>query len=177
MRLGAEMQRASWRGDHWEIATTAGVHRARVLVMAAGRLSEPRIPEIPGLADFSGPVFHSARWDPTADLTGRRVGVVGTGASAAQIVPALAGVASQVVVFQRTPSWVVSRDDRAYSDAERRAFALDPASASALRDELFDGAEQSSPHADGSTRRSTRSATGRSDISPPRSPTRACVPS
>ncbi len=142
LHLGAEMQRARWQDDHWEIVTTAGSYRARVLVMAAGRLSEPRMPEIPGLADFPGPVFHSARWDPTADLDGVRVGVVGTGASAAQIVPALAGRAAQVVVFQRTPPWVVPRGDRSYSDAERRGFALDPQAARTLREQLFDDAER-----------------------------------
>ena len=144
LRLGAEMQRASWdaRAGRWHVATTIGDVRARVLVMAAGRLSEPRIPPIPGLADLPGPVFHSARWDDAAELEGRRVGVVGTGASAAQIVPALAGRASQVVVFMRTPPWVVPRQDRAYTDDERRTFALDPAAGRGLRESLFDDMER-----------------------------------
>jgi cation diffusion facilitator CzcD-associated flavoprotein CzcO len=113
-----------------------------VLAVAAGRLSEPRIPEIPGLSDFAGPVFHSARWDGGADLAGKHVGVVGTGASAAQIVPALAGRAAGLVVFQRTPPWVVPRGDRAYTAQERRGFALDPGAERALREELFDEAER-----------------------------------
>jgi cation diffusion facilitator CzcD-associated flavoprotein CzcO len=144
LRCGAEMQRARWddAAGCWEIVTTAGTHRARVLVTAVGRLSDPRVPSVPGLADFPGPVFHSSRWDDTAELAGRRVGVVGTGSSAAQIVPRLAGTASEVVVFQRTPPWVVPRGDRAYSDAERRAFALDPAAGRALRAQLFDDAER-----------------------------------
>ncbi|GAA4935075.1 cation diffusion facilitator CzcD-associated flavoprotein CzcO [Actinomycetospora succinea] len=141
LRLGTEMQRARWDGTRWRIATSSGTYRARVLVVAAGRLSEPRIPEIPGLSDFDGPVFHSARWDGAAALGGRRVGVVGTGASAAQIVPALAGTAAHLVVFQRTPPWVVPRGDRAYTEQERRTFALDPAAERALREELFDEAE------------------------------------
>lgn len=144
LRLGAEMQRARWDAPsgRWHVTTTAGRYRARVLVTAAGRLSEPRVPTIPGLADFDGPVFHTARWDPAADLDGRRVGVVGTGASAAQVVPHLAGRASSVTVFQRTPPWVVPRGDRAYSDAERRHLALDPDAERALRRELFDEAER-----------------------------------
>jgi cation diffusion facilitator CzcD-associated flavoprotein CzcO len=142
LRLGTEMQHARWDGTRWRVATSAGTYRARVLVVAAGRLSEPRIPEIPGLSAFDGPVFHSARWDGAADLAGRRVGVVGTGASAAQIVPALAGTAAHLVVFQRTPPWVVPRGDRAYTAQERRDFALDPAAERALREELFDDAER-----------------------------------
>ncbi len=142
LRLGAEMQHARWDGTRWRIETSAGTYRARVLAVAAGRLSEPRIPEIPGLSDFAGPVFHSARWDGGADLAGKHVGVVGTGASAAQIVPALAGRAAGLVVFQRTPSWVVPRGDRAYTAQERRGFALDPGAERALREELFDEAER-----------------------------------
>ena len=87
-------------------------------------------------------MFHSARWDGGADLAGKHVGVVGTGASAAQIVPALAGRAAGLVVFQRTPPWVVPRGDRAYTAQERRGFALDPGAERALRDELFDEAER-----------------------------------
>lgn len=143
LRLGVEMQRATWDAatGRWQVATSAGDYRARVLVMAAGRLSEPRIPEIPGLSDFAGPVFHSARWDDAAALDGRRVGVVGTGASAAQIVPALAGRASRLVVFVRTPPWIVPRDDRAYTPGEQRDFALDPASGRRYRDRIFDEME------------------------------------
>jgi cation diffusion facilitator CzcD-associated flavoprotein CzcO len=136
------MQHARWDGRRWRIATSAGTVHARVLVVAAGRLSEPRIPDIPGLSGFDGPVFHSARWDGSADLRGRRVGVVGTGASAAQIVPALAGTAAELVVFARTPPWVVPRGDRPYTEQERRGFALDPGAERALREELFDDAER-----------------------------------
>lgn len=149
LRLGAEMQRAFWDASaadgagRWSVTTTAGRYRARVLVMAAGRLSEPRVPAIPGLADFDGPVFHTARWDEAAELDGRRVGVVGTGASAAQVVPHLAGRASSLVVFQRTPPWVVPRGDRPFSAEERRRFALDPGAEQSLRSALFDEAERS----------------------------------
>ena len=146
LRLGAEMQHARWDGTRWRIETSVGTYRARVLAVAAGRLSEPRIPEIPGLSDFAGPVFHSARWDGGADLAGKHVGVVGTGASAAQIVPALAGRAAGLVVFQRTPPWVVPRGDRPYTAQERRGFALDP------------GAERASIARSASSKSSSRSA-------------------
>ena len=143
LRLGAEMDGARWDGSRWRIATATGRVRARVLVMAAGRLSEPRIPELPGLDSFPGPVFHTSRWEEPAALRGR-VGVVGTGSSAAQVVPWLAERAAQLVVFQRSAPWVVPRRDHAYSPAELAALA-DPAHAARVRDELFDEAERNFP--------------------------------
>ncbi|GAA1830621.1 NAD(P)/FAD-dependent oxidoreductase [Pseudonocardia ailaonensis] len=143
LRFGADMHEARWEGDRWRITTGAGTWRARVLVMAAGRLSEPRMPELPGLESFPGPVFHTSRWDPGADLTGR-VGVVGTGASAAQVIPGLAERASQLVVFQRSAPWVVPRNDRAYSPEELRELA-DPAHAARVRDGMFADAERNFP--------------------------------
>ena len=76
-------------------------------------------PDWPGLADFGGPVFHSARWDPDAEMSGRSVAVVGTGSTAVQIVPAIAEVAKQVTLFQREPGWVFPKGDRALSEEER----------------------------------------------------------
>ncbi|MDL5155574.1 flavin-containing monooxygenase [Actinomycetospora termitidis] len=142
VRLGAEMRDARWTGEDWEIDTAAGSWRARVLVLAAGRLTEPRIPDLPGLEDFGGPVLHTARWDPSFDPEGLRVGVVGTGASAAQVIPRLAGRARELVVFQRTPAWVVPRGDRPYTRAERTRFTRDPAAARAHRQDIFDDAER-----------------------------------
>ncbi|MEJ2868223.1 NAD(P)/FAD-dependent oxidoreductase [Actinomycetospora sp. OC33-EN08] len=142
LRLGTEMRSARWTGEHWEIDTGRGTWRARVLVLAAGRLTEPRIPDVPGLDDFAGPVLHTARWDPGFDPAGLRVGVVGTGASAAQVIPRLAGRARRLVVLQRTPAWVLPRGDRAYTAAERSRFTRDPAAARRLREDIFDDAEQ-----------------------------------
>ncbi|GAA4852175.1 NAD(P)/FAD-dependent oxidoreductase [Actinomycetospora corticicola] len=142
VRFGAEMSRARWTGDRWDIRTGAGTVRARVLVLAAGRLTEPRLPAIPGLGDFEGPVVHTARWDPATRVDGRRVGVVGTGASAAQVIPQLADRARELVVFQRTPTWVVQRGDRPYTAEERAHFSRDPGAARRHREDIFDEAER-----------------------------------
>ncbi|HUG24302.1 flavin-containing monooxygenase [Piscinibacter sp.] len=85
---------------------------ARVVVAATGALSRPATPDVPGLAEFAGPVMHTARWRAELPLEGRRIGVVGTGASAVQLVPRLAEKASRVVLFQRTPAWVLPKRDR-----------------------------------------------------------------
>ncbi|WP_419703342.1 flavin-containing monooxygenase [Promicromonospora sp. NFX87] len=121
LRLGTELTDARWHDDEaaWRLTTSRGPLTARVLVTAVGRLSEPRVPDLPGLGTFPGRVFHSARWD--RDLPdGLRVGVVGTGASAVQLVPELARRAASVVVLQRTPPWVLPRGDRAYAPGEAR---------------------------------------------------------
>lgn len=126
LRLSTAVTNMRWAHDRWIVETGAGTVSARVVVMAAGRLSEPRLPEVDGLDTFTGDAFHCARWDHGARLDGRRVGVVGTGSSALQLVPQLAGRASELVVFQRSAAWVVPRGDRQYTEAERRLFALDP---------------------------------------------------
>jgi cation diffusion facilitator CzcD-associated flavoprotein CzcO len=119
LRLGTELTGARWDDDEaaWHLTTSRGPLTSRVLVTAVGRLSEPRVPEIPGLGTFPGRVFHSARWDQ--DLpAGLRIGVVGTGASAVQLVPEVARHAASVVVLQRTPPWVLPRGDRAFAPGE-----------------------------------------------------------
>ncbi|GAB3464522.1 NAD(P)/FAD-dependent oxidoreductase [Kineococcus endophyticus] len=144
LRLGCEVLDAAWdaRGEHWSLTTSTGPVRARVLVLAAGRLTEPRIPDVPGLGEFGGPVVHTSRWDHGLDLTGRRVGVVGTGASAVQVVPELAGRAAHVDVFQRSAAWIVPRGDRPFSPAERAGFARDPETARRLREDVFTDMER-----------------------------------
>jgi len=129
VRLRHEVTGARWDDERrcWWIETTRGACRATVLVSARGPLSEPRLPEIPGLTDFGGAVFHSARWDHDHDLTGERVAVIGTGASAIQFVPEVQPVVRRLTVFQRTPPWVIPRRDRELSGAEHvlyRAFPL-----------------------------------------------------
>ncbi len=114
LRFGADVVRAVFDEDRatWTLHCADGrAFRAPFQVSAIGGLKDARLPDLPGMGSFAGPSMHSARWDPTVDLQGKRVGVVGTGASAVQIVPELAGVASEVVVFQRTPAWVVPRRD------------------------------------------------------------------
>lgn len=105
----AEVIDCRWDEDEarWHIRTHTATVRARFLVLATGALDTPRIPRIPGT--FTGPVLHTARWNHDLDLTDARVGVVGTGASAAQVIPALTDLGSRVTVFQRTPAWVLPR--------------------------------------------------------------------
>ena len=143
IRFGTDVLDMRWRAEsaRWELETTAGSYCCRVLIIAAGRLSEPRIPAIPGLGGFTGPVFHSSAWDDSVDLAGKRVGVVGTGASAVQIVPGLCGVAESVVLFQRTPPYIVPRGDRSYSAGEKRYLARVPGAIERLRSQLFWDAE------------------------------------
>jgi cation diffusion facilitator CzcD-associated flavoprotein CzcO len=119
LRLGERLTGAHWDDEAgcWRLRTSRGEHSARALVMAAGRLSEPKLPDLPGLAAFPGRVFHSARWDH-APLTGLRVGVVGTGASGVQLIPELARSAASVTVFQRSAAWVLPRGDHAVAPGE-----------------------------------------------------------
>ncbi|WP_460107903.1 flavin-containing monooxygenase [Streptomyces sp. YKOK-J1] len=122
IRFGAEVKLMRWDGERlrWEIETAGGTLTADVVVSATGPLSDPKTPEIPGLESFPGKVFHSARWDHDYDLRGKRVAMVGTGASAIQIVPAIQRQVGRLTLFQRTPPWVMPRMDRAISAAERR---------------------------------------------------------
>ncbi len=112
--------------QHWRIETTQGTYTATVLVAAAGSLSEPSIPALPGLDTFKGTMFHSARWDHNFELRGRRVAVIGTGASAVQFVPHIQPLVDKLYVFQRTPPWVMPRPDRALSLRERRLMERFP---------------------------------------------------
>lgn len=139
LRLGTDVLELRWVAGlaRWQVRTTNGDYLCRNLVMAAGRLSEARMPEIPGLDSFSGEVFHSSRWNPGIDLRGKRVGVVGTGASAVQLVPEVAAVAESVVVFQRTAPYVVPRPDLEYSADDIHHFENDPTSRESLRSRLF----------------------------------------
>ena len=115
IRFGFDVAIVEW-DDHdscWVITSTSGESiRASAVISASGFLSQPSTPEIPGLADFGGELFHSAAWRHDVSLENRRVGVIGTGASAIQLVPAIAGSVEHLDVFQRTPPWVLPRDDR-----------------------------------------------------------------
>ncbi|MFJ6653332.1 flavin-containing monooxygenase [Microbacterium sp. NPDC091313] len=130
---------ASWDAadELWRIDTGGEPIAADALVLACGRLTEPHVPEIPGLESFPGPIFHTARWDGDVALAGRRVAVVGTGASAVQLVPQLARAGAEVTLFQRTPAWIVPRGGRVYTDAERERLATHPGELARLRAELY----------------------------------------
>ncbi|GHA05964.1 flavin-containing monooxygenase [Streptomyces echinoruber] len=139
LRFHHEVTRMAWdaAGLRWEIETTAGSLTADVVVSATGPLSDPKIPDIPGLSSFPGKVFHSARWDHDYDLTGKRVAMVGTGASAIQIVPSIAPKAGRLTLFQRTPPWVLPRVDRAITPAERALHRALPVTAKLRRAVLW----------------------------------------
>ncbi|GHJ48650.1 Baeyer-Villiger monooxygenase [Catellatospora sp. TT07R-123] len=124
LRLGHEVRRADWDGADrvWRLETQHGTYTAEVLVAAGGPLAEPSVPDLPGLADFEGEVFHSARWRHDLDLTGRRVAVVGTGASAIQFVPRIAPAVARLTLLQRTPAWVLPRRDRRLTALERTVY-------------------------------------------------------
>lgn len=107
----------------WRIRTEAGDEiEAEVLVTATGQLSRPAYPEIQGLDDFDGPMFHSGRWDDGAELHGKRVAVIGTGASAIQLVPEIAPRVGHLDVYQRSAPWVIPKPDRPYSAREQRLY-------------------------------------------------------
>lgn len=110
----------------WRVTTTRGSLTARTLVSASGGLSEPKLPAIAGVERFRGKTFHSSRWDHEYPLAGKRVAVIGTGASSVQFVPEIAGRVGQLDVYQRTPNWIVPRPDRAYTEVERWMFARLP---------------------------------------------------
>ncbi len=128
IRFGTELTGARWdsASSRWRLRTSRGDLTADVVIAAAGPLSTPSLPDIPGLSTFPGEVFHSAQWDHQADLAGKRVAVVGTGASAIQIVPAIQPVAGRLTLFQRTPAWVMPRGDRRITDAERWLYRRVP---------------------------------------------------
>lgn len=129
VRTGAEVAAATWDDEatRWTVTLASGEElSADVLVSAVGQLSRPAVPRIPGLDEFSGPVFHSATWDHSVDLTGKRVGVIGTGASAIQFVPEIAGKVASLTVFQRSAPYVVPKPDGTYSASQQRRFARRP---------------------------------------------------
>jgi len=129
VRFGTEIAGARFdaAAGVWRIRTRAGEEiAATVLVSGTGQLNRPFVPAIPGLDDFQGVRFHSARWRHDQDLRGKRVAVIGNGASAVQFIPPVAAVAKRVNVFQRTANWVIPRNDRAYRGVEKALFRYVP---------------------------------------------------
>ena len=122
IRFGSEVRSATWREDEqrWsvEVEGPDGAREtleANALVSAVGQLNRPLFPDIAGRESFAGPSFHSARWDRSVELAGKRVAVIGTGASAMQFIPEIAPIAAELHVFQRTPAWLAPTPD--YHDA------------------------------------------------------------
>jgi cyclohexanone monooxygenase len=138
-RFGTNLEEARWDDAEqlWRIRTSTGSLTADVLVSAAGALSDPKLPDIDGIDSFQGEVFHSAQWDHDHDLTGKRVAVIGTGASAIQIVPEIAPEVQHLDVYQRTAPYVIPRRDRAYTRVEKLAFKHLPAAQKVYRTAIY----------------------------------------
>ncbi|MET0998420.1 MAG: NAD(P)/FAD-dependent oxidoreductase [Marmoricola sp.] len=142
-RFGVTVQDMVWdEEDHvWHVSTDQGDLVADVVVTGSGGLSEPRLPDIAGLDSFEGEIFHSARWDHDYDLTGKRIAVIGTGASAIQIVPEVAKQVAHLDLYQRTAPWVMPRRDRDYRAVEKLAFRYLPFFQKAYRTGIYWGRE------------------------------------
>jgi cation diffusion facilitator CzcD-associated flavoprotein CzcO len=124
IRTSTELTDATWDAQQgrWRLTTSGGELTARVLVPAPGVLSEPMLPLIPGLDEFTGTLFHSARWNHDHDLTGKRVALLGTGATAIQIGPRIQPKVKQLTVFQRTPPWILPHPDREVGERTKRLY-------------------------------------------------------
>jgi cation diffusion facilitator CzcD-associated flavoprotein CzcO len=129
VRVGSEVLGADWDDarQRWLVETSAGPLEAQFLVSAMGPLSERSRPAIPGLDTFEGACFHSAAWEHGYDLAGKRVAVIGTGASAAQFIPEIQPIVGQLLVFQRTPPWTFPRMNRRITGLERALYRRFPA--------------------------------------------------
>lgn len=128
IRLKTTVTGARWvpEADAYDVSTTSGmtesVERFDLVVSAIGLLNVPQYPAWPGLGDFEGIRFHTSRWEPQHDLAGKRVAVVGTGSTAAQVVPAIAEQVGQLYVYQREPGWIEPKRERRFSRAERWVY-------------------------------------------------------
>jgi cation diffusion facilitator CzcD-associated flavoprotein CzcO len=139
VRLDTELESASWDDDDglWRIETSQGPLTAEILISGQGPLSDPSLPEVPGIESFEGTAFHSAEWDHEHDLEGERVAVVGTGASAIQFVPEIQPKAAKLHVFQRTAPWVIPHRNRPLRRWERAIYRLFPPAQLAMRAAIY----------------------------------------
>ena len=139
VRFDTELESASWDDDDglWRIETSQGPLTAEILISGQGPLSDPSLPEVPGIESFEGTAFHSAEWDHDHDLEGERGAVVGTGASAIQFVPAIQPKAAKLHVFQRTAPWVIPHRNRPLRRWERAIYRLFPPAQLAMRAGIY----------------------------------------
>jgi len=139
VRFDTELESASWDDDDglWRIETSQGPLTAEILISGQGPLSDPSLPEVPGIESFEGTAFHSAEWDHEHDLEGERVAVVGTGASAIQFVPEIQPKAAKLHVFQRTAPWVIPHRNRPLRRWERAIYRLFPPAQLAMRAAIY----------------------------------------
>ncbi|MCA6285477.1 NAD(P)/FAD-dependent oxidoreductase [Phenylobacterium sp.] len=128
IRFNSEVLSAAWRDGAWEIVTNQGPQgRFDAVITAVGILHHPALPDIEGLGDFAGAAFHTARWDHSIPLEGKRIGVIGTGSTAIQVVPAIVDRAAKVSLFQRTPQWILPEPNLPIAEEKRAAYRADPA--------------------------------------------------
>jgi cation diffusion facilitator CzcD-associated flavoprotein CzcO len=139
VRFGCEVEHARWDAGAgcWRLETSTGPLTARVLIAGAGPLHEPKVPDVPGLRDFEGTLFHSATWNHEHDLDGERVAVVGTGASSIQIVPQIQPKVGQLHLYQRTAPWVMPRRQRRFTRVERTLYRRFPVLQRTMRRAIF----------------------------------------
>ncbi|MEU6750316.1 NAD(P)/FAD-dependent oxidoreductase [Spirillospora sp. NPDC046719] len=139
IRFGTEVTEARFDEDAalWRVSTTTGELDARVLVSACGQLNRPALPPIEGRESFAGASFHSSRWDHGTDLRGKRVAVVGTGASAIQIVPEIATEAAELRLFQRSAPYVIEKPDRPYRAWEKAVLRTVPGAYALSRARIY----------------------------------------
>lgn len=143
-RFETAVESAVWHDDeqHWEVTLSDGTDlTATTLISGAGGLSEPKLPDIDGIEGFQGEVFHSAQWNHDVDLTGKRVAVIGTGASAIQIVPEIQKTVGHLDLYQRTAPYVIPRNDRRYTGIEKFAFRHVPLVQRLYRTAIYWGRE------------------------------------
>ncbi|GAB2627819.1 NAD(P)/FAD-dependent oxidoreductase [Prescottella soli] len=135
VEFDTELLRAQWdeSSRRWMLETSNGAFTANAVIAAAGPWNQPLIPDIPGLDGFTGEVFHSSRWNHDYDLAGKRVAVVGTGASAVQFVPEIAPAVAELHLYQRTAQWVLPKPDTALPAPVRAAMGAAPGASKALR--------------------------------------------
>jgi cation diffusion facilitator CzcD-associated flavoprotein CzcO len=144
-RFGQTVERALWDDGTatWTVHLESGeTVTSDVVVSAIGMFNSIVYPEIEGLDDFKGTMFHSSRWDWTHSLASERVGVIGAAASAVQLVPEIVKEAGQVHLFQRTANWVLPKEDDPYTEEQLEAFRRNPETAHAIRREIFEGIEE-----------------------------------
>lgn len=142
LRLGTGIEYAAWdeATSTWMLRSERGeIFELDVVISAIGMFNELAWPAIPGRERFSGSSFHSARWDWEQDLSGRRVGVIGSAASAVQFVPVIAREVAHLDLYQRTANWVAPKDDTPYTEQQLAAFAASPEAIQAARDEIYTG--------------------------------------
>ena len=139
VRYNHTVTEAAWDDEAavWRIETDQGSLTADFFISGVGALSEPKLPDIPGIESFEGRMFHSAQWDHDYDLNDKRVAVIGTGASSIQFVPKIQPLVKQMHVFQRTAPWIVPQRDRKLSKLEQRLYKLFPPAQLAMRAAIY----------------------------------------